>query len=250
MKTKICLFIFFITSGSHLISAQDNNIISFSENIFYTGNNSLVHEEIKRLNKGKVNFKAQTSFSMEVPESNLNSPDTVKKAENLLTDVNNFDNIPYYSKRHKTIYPLFKNITVLEDYLNNEENRIITAEQTIPPFKPAKIQYTIYRTDNFLFYKATNIESINWWIFPVIGKNKLIVLFSAELKGNKLECYGLGVADTGSFFFARKRIKEAFNGRTKALISWIHHVLDKNLAVKSGQGKKIYNAETIVPSEY
>ena len=210
------------------LHAQDDRVVSFSEEIFYSGNRAEVKNEIKRLNSREINFKAQTSFTLDLPEEGVDNP--VQKIENILTDVKNFSDIPYYSKRHDSTYPLFRNITVLEDYTDKDGRRIIKADQTILPFKPADIRYIIEKKDKYILFKAENVENIRWWILPVITKQKLLILFSAEVKGNKLECYGLGTADTGSFFFMRERLKDAFNGRTEALIRWIYKMLNEGFS--------------------
>ncbi len=147
-----------------------------------------------------------------------------------LQKVNNLDDTPDHSEQQNATYTLFENITVLEDYYDDMGRRIITAEQTIPPFKPADIRYTIEKKNNFIMFKAENIENIRWWIFPIITQKKLLVLFAAEIKDNKLECYGLGTADTGSFFFLRKKLKKAFNRRTESLIKWVYKMLEMELA--------------------
>ena len=204
---------------------SEDKVVSFSEEIFYTGSRKEIKDEIARLNSRYINFKAQTSFSLDITDYDKKA--ALDKIETILTDVKNFSDIPYYSKRHDSTYPLFKNITVLEDFKDNEGRRIISANQTIPPFKPADIRYTIEKHEDCILFKAENTENIRWWILPVITQQKLLILFAAEIKNGKLECYGLGTADTGSFFFMRQRLKDAFNGRTEALIRWINKMLNE-----------------------
>ena len=167
---------------SAFIYAEDK-VVSFSEEIFYTGNRKDIKDEIAKLNSRHINFKAQTSFSLDIPE--FDKIETADKIEAILTDVKNFSDIPYYSKRHDSTYPLFKKITVLEDYKENEGRRIILANQTIPPFKPADIRYTIEKHGDYILFKAENIENIRWWILPVITKQKLLILFAAEIKNGQ-----------------------------------------------------------------
>ena len=101
--------------------------------------------------------------------------------------------------------------------------------RTILPFNPARMKYIITRDKNSIIFRATNIDKVSWWILPIISENSLLTVFAAETEGDSLECYGLGVADTGSFFFMRKRLKDAFNGRTEALIRWIYSELSTKL---------------------
>ncbi len=219
------LLLIFYAAG---ISAREDKVVSFSEEIFYNGDRKEIHQEIDRLLDRNINFKAQTSFTLNIPDTLGSS--SISNIEKILTDVENFTDIPYYSKRHDSTYPLFRDITVLEDVTDKNGIRIITADQTILPFKPAQIRYTIENKENFILFKAENIENIRWWIFPVITKQKLLILFAAEIKNGRLECYGLGTADTGSFFFMRKRLKDAFNGRTEALIRWLHKMLNEKFS--------------------
>ncbi len=58
----------------------------------------------------------------------------------------------------------------------------------------------------------------------------MLVIFSAEITDNRIECYGLGTADTGRSFFMRKRLKDAFNGRTESLIRWIYKMLNEKIS--------------------
>ncbi len=208
---------------------NNSDFISFSEKIVYNGKNKSVHDEIEKLNAEKINFKAQTVFSIPLLRGRKNGADAVKRAEEILTDVKNFEEIPYYSKRHESTYPLFKDIRIIEDYNDKEGSRIIITEQTILPFNPARMKYIITRDKNSIIFRATNIDKVSWWILPIISENRLLTVFAAETEGDSLECYGLGVADTGSFFFMRKRLKDAFNGRTEALIRWIYSELSTKL---------------------
>ena len=222
---RYLIFIFLLFSSIELYA--EDNIVSFSEEIFYNGSSLETAEEINRLIDRNINFTAQTSFTLDAPDSE----DSVilDRIENILTNVKNFEHIPYYSKRHDKTYKLFKNITVLKDETNKSGARIIVADQTIPPFKPADIRYTIEKKANCILFKAENIENIRWWFLPVITQKKMLVIFSAEIIDDRIECYGLGTADTGSFFFMRKRLKDAFNGRTESLIRWIHKMLNEKL---------------------
>ena len=204
---------------------QKKKLSLFPRKYFIQGSNAETAEEIKRITKRNINFKAQTSFSLHSPDSDDSA--VLNRIEAVLTDVKNFENIPYYSKRHDKTYRLFKNISVLKDETDGDGARIIIADQTIPPFKPADIRYTIEKKGNCITFKAENIENIRWWILPVITQKKLLVIFSAEIVDGRIECYGLGTADTGSFFFMRKRLKDAFNGRTESLIRWIHKMLSE-----------------------
>ncbi len=218
--------LFMMASVPHAESEQLRSEITFySDTIFYEGKNRYVTEEIEHLTAKKINFKAQTSFIIPLKER----ANAIKEAEKALTDIELFNSIPYYSKRNDSTSPLFRDIKIIDDYTTDEGIRHILTEQTILPFNPAKMKFTVIRENNFLMFKAVNIEKVSYWIFPLIGENKLIALFSAEHTEKGLECYGLGVADTGSFLFLRKRIADAFNGRTEALINWIHSLLKYRL---------------------
>ncbi len=207
----LILILFLCVSG---ISAQEDKVVSFSEDIFYNGNRKEIQKEIDRLMERKINFKAQTSFTLDIPETGNSS--SILKIENILTDVENFINIPYYSRRHDSTYPLFRDISVLDDIVDNNGKRIITADQTILPFKPAEIRYTIEKKENFILFKAENIENIRWWILPVITKQKLLILFAAEIKNGKLECYGLGTADTRQLFLHEETAKRRFQRENRS----------------------------------
>ncbi len=81
--------------STDVVFAEDK-IVSFSEDIFYTGNNEETADEISRLIDRNINFKAQTSFTLNAPDSEDSA--ILNKIESILTDVKNFENIPYYSK--------------------------------------------------------------------------------------------------------------------------------------------------------
>ncbi len=227
MRTLYCIVMLaFLAAG---LSAEEEKLLSFSEEIYYSGNRKEVEQEIKRLTKRKINFTAQTSFSLKnIKYSNKNITEQI---ESILSNIKSYEEIPYYSKRHKKTYPLFKNITLLKDYKENANKRIITADITILPFKPVKIKCIIEKKDNFIFFRIWNTENIRWWILPVIMKEKFLIMFSAEIDNNRINCYGLGTADTGGFFIMRSRMKEAFNGRTEAVIRWLYKKLNHSLVI-------------------
>jgi len=221
MAVVFSLFIVENACGQEIQS----EVTSYSDIIFYSGNNIIVKEEIESLSSKKINFKAQTSFTIPIK----NRTGIIERTEKALTDIETFDTIPYYSKRYKTSSPLFRDIKILVDYTENDRTRIIITEQTIPPFNPTRMKFTVIRDNDYLIFKAVNIDKISFWVFPIISENKLISFFSAEVTEKGLECYGLGVADTASFFLMRSRIKDAFDGRTESLINWIHSLLKLKL---------------------
>ena len=230
-KNKVILFFIIFTIfivNIHVGSANEPEeikyeIASFSNEIFYSGNNRLVKNEIDILTRRKINFRAQTTFNIPVRiplEDNI-----IQKIEDALTNVESFDEIPYLSRRTGRTTPLFRDISIHNDFINKDGNRIIIARVTLPPFNPVIMRFEIIKDKNFIMFKAYNIDKLKYWILPVINEQKMLILFAGELEGKVFQCYGLGVADTGSFFILQKAIAEEFNSRTEAIITWFHALL-------------------------
>ncbi|MCL2704961.1 MAG: hypothetical protein FWE72_01995 [Spirochaetaceae bacterium] len=203
-------------------------IAKYSNKIFYEGNNDLVKKEIDLFSKKKINFKAQTTFNIPVKISLENN--VIQKIEDILIDVKSFNEIPYYSKRTGKTTALFKDISILSDNVNEKGNRIIVANTTISPFKPCIMRFEIIKEKDFIMFKAYNIDKIKYWVLPIVDEQKMVILFAGELNKNIFSCYGLGVADTGSFFVFRKTVEEEFNSRSEAIINWFYSLFKIKLS--------------------
>ena len=221
-----------ISADETEITVEENDIkyeiVKYSNKIYYEGNNTLVKKEIDLFTKKKVNFKAQTSFdiSVKLPPD----VDVIQKIEDILLDIESFNDIPYKSKRTGKTTPLFKDISVLHNHINENGNRIVVLNATISPFKPATMIFEIIIDNDFIMFKAYNIDKVKYWILSIVDEKKMVMLFAGELNKKTLKCYGLGVADTGSFFIFNKVIEEEFNGRAEAIINWFHSMLKTKLS--------------------
>ena len=222
------LIIIFSVSGFNIAAEEEikSEIGKYSKTIFYNGNNPLVKKEIEDLLKRKINFKVQTTFNVNVkiPQENA-----ISEIENILTDIKSFNEIIFHSERTETTTALFKNISIIADYKNEEDERIIVADITISPFRPVLMKFTITKDNNFIMFKAYNLDKVKYWILPIVDEEKMLIICSGELEEKVFNCYGLGVADTGSFFIFRKTIEEEFIGRAQAIIDWFYALLKTKL---------------------
>lgn len=213
--------IFIINNKLHADDIK-SEVGKYSTTIFYGGNNQLVKKEIEVLSKKNINFKAQISFDIPVKIPTNNA---IPQIENILTDIKSFNKIPYYSKRTGNTTSLFKSISLLNDYTNPDGERIIIAELTISPFRPVVMKFKIIKDKDFIMFKAYNVDKVKYWILPIVDEEKMLIIFSGELDKKLFKCYGLGVADTGSFFILRRAVEDEFNGRAEAVINWFYSML-------------------------
>lgn len=206
-------------------------VSTFSSKIFYSGENPLIKKEIDEIIKRNVNFKVQTIFTIGFPLDfeSKNGISILDSVINILTDIESYNYIPFSKKNNSTGSLLFKDVTIFKDYTNENGIRFIEAEQTISPFRPTKMLFSFVQQDDFILFKVINTEPIRFWIFPILWEEKMITIFTAHLKktetGNILECYGLGVADTGTSFLFGKKAREEFNNSTETLISWLYNLI-------------------------
>lgn len=229
--TFILFFIFspktYFLYSQPVIKAE---VSTFSNEIFYSGENPLVKKEIDEITKRKINFKAQTTFTIDYPLDfeSKNGISIIDSVINILTDIESYNYISFHSKWSGSEPYLLKDITIFKDYTDENGIRFIETEQTIFPFKPLKMLFSLVQQENFILFKVINTEPVRLWIFPILWKEKMITICTALLKrtetGYTLEFYGLGVADTGKAFLFRKA-KEEFNNRTETLINWLYNLL-------------------------
>lgn len=233
--TAITFILFFILSpkinslySQPIIKAE---VSTFSNEIFYSGENLLIKKEIDEIIKRSVNFKAQTTFTIDYPLDfeSKNGISIMDSVVNILTDIEAYNYIPFKQKNNSTGSHLFKDITILKEYTDENGIRFIEVKQTVNPFRPTKMLFSLVQQEDFIFFKVINTGPIRFWIFPILWKEKMITIFTAQLKktetGNILECYGLGVADTGKSFLFGKKAREEFNISTETLINWLYNLL-------------------------
>lgn len=149
-----------------------------------------------------------------------------EKLYELLSNVEAYTEIPYYSERHKTTTPLYSYCKILSESQADGIHRM-SVDMTMPPFGVYTAGLSI-ETDyeNFLLYKSKNLTDMTCVSFVRVKENNLRSVISAFKYDGYWIIYGIGAAKAPKISFLTHRIEVAFISRVKAFCSFATSFLD------------------------
>ena len=152
--------------------------------------------------------------------------DVIKKLSELLSNVESYTEIPYYSERHKTTTPLYSYCKILSDS-QVDGIHSFTVDMEMPPFEVYTAEISI-KTDyeNFLLYKSKNLNDMACISFVRVKENNLRSVVTAFKYNEYWIIYGIGAAKAPKIKFLTHRIEVAFISRVKAFCSFATSFLD------------------------
>ncbi|MCX7655711.1 MAG: hypothetical protein N2Z76_04210 [Treponemataceae bacterium] len=139
---------------------------------------------------------------------------------NKLKEVYYLDSIPYYSKRNKTVQPLFQD-TIIIDINTSPLQTTILAQQKMLPFETSQFTYHfVENKDYFLFY-SENSKPLVYNNISTAGAGTMRTALIIETYPGYLVFYGMGGARAFTFFgLLNDRLEMAFIGRIEAFYQW------------------------------
>ena len=152
--------------------------------------------------------------------------EVIKKLSELLSNVESYTEIPYYSERHKTTAPLYSYCKILSDS-QVDGIHSFTVDMEMPPFEVYTAEISI-KTDyeNFLLYKSKNLNDMACISFVRVKENNLRSVVTAFKYNEYWIIYGIGAAKAPKIKFLTHRIEVAFISRVKAFCSFATSFLD------------------------
>lgn len=198
------------------------NIDSYKETILET-DNAEINNCLKELEE------LDPRYFVEVLQIRTIKPDDriVEKVNIVLSDVESYTGIPYYSERHKTTTPLYSYSRIRTDYSSRDVRRF-TADMVMPPFELCTVDISI-QTDNekFLLYKSRNINDMTCMTFVRVKENRLRAVISVFQYEDKWIIYGIGAAKAPKIPLLTRRLEIAFVSRVKAFCDFATAFLDE-----------------------
>ena len=176
-------------------------------------------ELIDRLEEVDPNFLAEILMVIPVdPER-----DNLGYLKNALTDVTNYDSIPYYSVDNDKWYKLFYDSELISRRQPEEDKTVITANHRMKPFKTHEHRYEYTHNGDVLFFYGSNISSIHYNRLRAVKEGNMLTLLWIRDEGDRLLVYGAGGAKAFTFFgLFGSRMDDAFVGRMDAFFTWFY----------------------------
>ncbi|MCF7914747.1 MAG: hypothetical protein K9L66_06260 [Spirochaetaceae bacterium] len=171
------------------------------------------------------NFLAEAMFVLPVPPGT--EQEVLQQVKSFLQQVEQFEDIPYYSEHNGTWNPLFENIQIQELPMyksspSGESEGIITT-QKMRPFKPYTAVYRYDLSKGQLLYRTYNQSALHYKWMRAVRQEQMQTTLLVEAHEGYLFFYGLGGARAFDFFgLFGDRLDVAFTGRIEAFFDWFH----------------------------
>ena len=178
-----------------------------------------ITEEIKKLSP---KYLAEI-IQIKPYKGNENLPEVLT---NLLYNVSDYKDIPYYSERHQTYWNLYDSAEILKETVisssTTDVSKEIEALFIMAPFD--KVYETIYltQTTNSVYYSSVNTNKLRYLDeFDCIWPRKLKICILLFRDGDNWVLYGIGGVNAPRIPFFTERIETSFINRIKTFCSFI-----------------------------
>ncbi len=144
--------------------------------------------------------------------------DTLKP---LLTDVESYVGIPYYSERHQRYYDLYSSV-VVKSVSETENRTAMNAALEMDPFGIIDTAITIDTAPESLYYVTTNLNKLKAFDKYTCAKEEKMKSVIAVFRFDDfIVLYGIGGVDAPNIFFLKDRIDTSFINRIKTFCNYI-----------------------------
>lgn len=135
--------------------------------------------------------------------------------EEIITDLDSYVGIPYWSEEHDRYFDLYSSAEKLSDSTENGK-RTITANLKMNPFGIIKTQMIIERTEDSFYFESTNLNKLKYnnKISCVDPKEQKSVIIAFR-EGDYWIVYGIGAVDAPKIPFLGDRVETSFINRIK-----------------------------------
>lgn len=169
----------------------------------------------------KPNFLAEAMFILPVqPGSERRVLEEVKL---FLQEVQQFEEIPYYSEEYDKYFPLFDDIELQGQDFVRDGTAVIHTNQLMKPFKRYEALYRYELGEDYFLYTSYNETSIKYKMVRGVKPENMQTGLLVQAYEGYLFCYGLGGADAFTFFgLFGERLDTALTGRIESFFNWFH----------------------------
>ena len=195
----------------------------------------------KRVKALQPNYTAEFMAAIPVRDE-AQSAATISKIGAVLSDVDGYVNIPYWSKQQQSTYPLFDKIQVLDRKPggDNKDNKSKTSftdkpesiraesievKQHMEPFDDFRARYDYRLGAGTLRFSAINEDAIvySYQHFSAVSPGNMIwEMYAFPVNGN-LYIYGVGAIKAFDMFGVfRSRLEPSLMGRVEAFFGYIN----------------------------
>lgn len=144
----------------------------------------------------------------------------------ILSDVQSYIDIPYYSEQHDSWGTLFDDAAII-DALDENGKTVINGRFLMSPFEYYTSRIEIEDRGTYYFYKMQNTQKIKYRFLSAIRRENMVAAVSVFRYEDNWIVYGLGGADMIRLPFLSRRIEVAFINRIKSFASFIFQKLEE-----------------------
>jgi hypothetical protein len=150
---------------------------------------------------------------------------------NILRSISSLEGIQYYSASRKTMRIFYAESYVIDSFLTKKrlpdplvktipEKDVVDVHQRDLTFGANDYEYDYRSLDGAIAFFSSNVGTIHYLIFPVIGPRKLNTTVLVVPAGQDILLYVFSSANAMSIPGLNDRLKDSFSNRADALFSW------------------------------
>lgn len=181
-------------------------------------------EIVQRIRTIRPNYTAE--FMAIIPVKDMAQADSMlRRIAAVLSDVEGYINIPYWSKQQKTTYALFDRMEVLDRKARQTDNgETIEVRQHMEPFDEFRARYDYSLDKETLRFSVVNLDSIvySYQHFRAVTPGNMVWELYVFRHNDGLYVYGVGAVKAFDLFgLFRDRLEPSLMGRVEAFFTYI-----------------------------
>ena len=185
----------------------------------YNSDCQALTEEIKKLNP---RYLAEI-IQIKPYKGNENLPEVLN---DLLYNVSDYKEIPYFSERHQTYWNLYDSAEILNENIlvsnATTTSKEIEALFIMAPFDKVYETIMLTQTKNSVYYSSVNTNKLRYLDeFDCVWPKKLKICIILFRDGDNWVLYGIGGVNAPRIPFFTERIETSFINRIKTFCSFI-----------------------------
>ncbi len=153
--------------------------------------------------------------------------DLIDRINVAVSDVLSYEEIPYYSERHKKWFSLYDSAELVKSE-TNDNTTIIVEKLKMGGFGDFETEITIQNFGDYFVYRMRNLEKLKYkGVFTVCDPGEMDSVIAVYRDGENWVIYAIGGANIMRVPIVSFAIEPEFTGRVKAFSDFVFAKIEK-----------------------
>lgn len=146
-------------------------------------------------------------------------PGVIEQFEDLVTDINSYVGIPYYSEHNGIWVDLYASADI-KSFVRSREGTNAVADLYMEPFGIITTDIHTEVQPESYYYESKNTSKVKYSGITCVNKNNMRSIIVIFRDGDNLVFYGIGAVNAPTFSFIRDRVELSFMNRIKTFCNF------------------------------